>query len=173
MLEKDINILMKRLSSLGEGELGKGPRHPEEPNMSILPTVERFLKENSFLQKDKHYIQFLETYAGAGIQGENEEFVIDLFGFTDVSTNFYEQDEHSIVDEDGFLTFCGGYASLDSNNPIDFMIPQGFLFDATGERKWGIYRGSNEGHYWYCETFVEWLNDLIHHGGKIPLDVSN
>lgn len=170
MAKENMHELLRQLVQLGDGRIGNGPKHPQLPNPALQDVITQFIEKYSFLQQDKAYIEFLEVYAGAGIQHPDEEFVVDLFGFTEVSTNFNDQDEHPIVDENGFLTFCGGYALLNRHNEADVLIPQGFLFDATNERKWGIYRGADSGHYWYCESFTEWLSILVHHRGKMPLN---
>lgn len=157
----DIHTLIKRFAQLEGAGVGFGPKHPVSPNLSISNEVEDFLREFSFLRQDQGYVDFLEYYAGAHYMPSDDSVTIDIFGFTDQSSHIIDL-EGDIIDERGFLVFCAG-------NIVEHLIkgrktrPQGFAFDATGNRMRGVYDGL-EG-IQYCKTFLEWLNALIENKG--------
>jgi hypothetical protein len=138
----------------------------------LAQEIEAFLNEYPFLRQDQGYVDFLESYAGAWVAWPNNDLVIDLFGFTQVSTHIVKEDGY-IVDPTGFLTICDGMVRLREGGFREGVIGQGFAFDATGERKWGIYRyvmidGIEAAMDWYCETFLQALSALIETKGRLP-----
>ncbi len=169
----DIDVLMKRFADLGNGEIGRGPRHPIAPNAALAPLVEAFLKDYPELRQDKGYVDFLEKYGGASILWPHGDLLVDIFGFSGTSTNlleFYGQ----IVDKQGYLWFCSevirvrpGYDTRLTTRGLQF------AFDHTHQRRWGIYRGidnedsTQRNFEWYCDTFLDWLNLLIEYKGNL------
>jgi hypothetical protein len=165
---------MEKFLSLEGAKVGRGPRHPVSPHPSLDNEITAFLDQYPFLKRDQGYLDFLECYAGAWIMSDN--LVIDIFGFTDVSSHILEL-EGPVVDTDGYLTICDGEFRAKSLTEKDVTEQLGCGFDATGTRKWGLYRNrgyrSGElGIYWYCETFLEWLEALVDAKGKLPHKVS-
>lgn len=103
----------------------------------------------------------------------NNDLVIDLFGFTEVSRNIAKPDDGSVVDDNGFLIICDGVVRLHEGGFREGVIGQGFAFDASGKRKWGVYRyvsidDTVSDMYWYCDTFLQALGALIDTKGKLP-----
>lgn len=177
MAELNIHSLMKEFSKLEGAEIGRGPKHPSSPDPNLAQETEAFLNEYPFLRQDQGYVDFLESYAGAWVMWPNNELIIDLFGFTEVSRNIANPDNVCVVDENGFLIVYDGMVRLVDGGFREGVIGQGFAFDATGERKWGIYRyvfvsGVEVARYWYCETFLQALAALIETRGKLPAILS-
>lgn len=169
----DVHALMREFAELDGAEVGQGPKHPIEPNLALTDVVTGFLKEHTFLKQDRGYVDFLECYAGAWVMWPNDDLVIDLFGFTEVSRNIANPDEGEVVDTDGFLVFCDGLVRLQDDLGFSTVLGQAFAFDATGKRKWGVYRyiiddSGKTDKYWYCETFLRMLEALIGTKGKLP-----
>lgn len=164
----NIHSLMEKFSKLPEAALGRGPKHPSMPNLALRDEIEAFLKEHPFLTKDRGYIDFLECYAGARAFRADGSLVVDIFGFTEISSHLIEADG-PIIDQDGFYGFSDGI--FQDRAGIDVGI--GGRFDATGNRRRGVYRSRysrpNEiDIYWYCESFLEWVEVLIDTKGHLP-----
>lgn len=69
------------MSKLGYAAVGRGPKHPESPNLELQKEIDSFLEQYSFLRKDQGYIDFLEYYSGAMVDWPKGELVIAIFGF--------------------------------------------------------------------------------------------
>jgi hypothetical protein len=164
----DIHSLIGKMASLDGADIGRGPRHPTDPDPELAAIVEKFFAEYPFLRKDQGYVDFIECYAGAFINSQENDLVIDIFGLSKVSTNLlYGEDD--IIDEDGFLGICGIAIGIDRGPGLDKeIIGGGFSFDATQSRRPGIYRhlivAPTE---WYCEIFLELLDTLIEKRGRL------
>lgn len=170
--QPNLHELLRELIEMGDGMLGNGPKHPESPNPELAEIVKQFLKDYAFLRNDPSYIEFLETYAGAGVIHPDEEFALDLPGFGAGVSNFIPEEEYPVVNDEGFLVFCDGYASTKAEDGTKSMIAQSFSFDATGKRRWGVYRHSETRVYWYCESFLDWLRIVVENKGKTPLEAT-
>lgn len=178
MSNLDIHTLMRRFSALPNARIGYGPRHPTQPNAALKKEIAIFLDQYSFLRQDQGYIDFLECYSGASsyLNSVTRHIVIDIFGFIrDLSTHLTQDtDLGPIVDDEGYFDFAGGMVAIkEPTGSPRVAILLGAAFDATGDRKWGIYRSKSEtpdhtGIYWYCETFLEWLNLVIETEGELP-----
>ena len=134
--------------------------------------LEEFLATYPFLRGDQGYIEFLETYAGAWVMQPNNDLVVNIYGFNDVSTHLVEG-EGPVVDNDGFLLFAECIVRIAPGDFTEGIMDQSFAFDATRSRKWGIYRSSAIGENetdmaWYCDTFDEWLWALLEYKGRLP-----
>jgi hypothetical protein len=158
----DIHTVMARFAELEGAVVGVGPRKSSHPNTEIQGKIDFFLNSYPFLHQDRGYIDFLEFYAGAHVLRGDYEVAIDIFGFLDISTHMLDY-EDPIVDEDGFLTFS--LAILQENRHL------AFGFDATQHRTWGVYRAvvdeNGASYVWYCDTFLEWLNQIVQKDGNI------
>ena len=139
--------------------------------------IEEFLATYPFLRGDQGYINYLETYAGASVidAGEEDRVMLDIAGFTQVSTNLATWDfEVPVVDEEGYYSFASGVYTLSDRGMHYDGISIGGCFDSTGTRKWGVYRsvqGSTPEEftrYWYCDTFEEWLWAILEYKGRLP-----
>ena len=166
-----IHSLVKKLAEIEGAEVGRGPKHPTAPNLDLSPEIDSFLAEYDFISQDKGYVQFLESYAGAYVWQPANDLTIDFFGFAGISTHIVNEDG-PIVDEQGFLVYCDGTVWIDSADPGEKAIGQSFAFDATGNRRWGIYRrftrrGEEINFYWYCKTFEQLLEHLIKTKGQV------
>lgn len=175
MVELNIHSLMKEFSRLEGAEIGRGPKHPSSPDPSLAPEIEEFLNQYPFLRQDRGYVDFLECYAGAWVMWPNLDFVVDLFGFANVSTHIVKEDGY-VVDPTGFLKFCDGLVRIHKGVGHEGVLGQGFAFDATGKRRWGVYRSITDevesDKYWYCETFLQALAALIETKGNLPTTLS-
>jgi hypothetical protein len=176
-----IHAQIKRLSEFKDCDVsvGNGPKHTTNPNVKLAEIVDAYFKRFPFLLADTAYVEFMECYAGACLINPETGLVIDIFGFTDASSDmdkvddeFLWQGESSIILEGKYLVFCdaalplsGGLAETGQTEGT------GFAFDASGTRKKGIYRAgviSQEqiDFYWYCDSFARWLDILIETRGR-------
>jgi hypothetical protein len=164
----DIHSLIGKMASLDGAVIGRGPRHPTNPDPDLAPVVEKLFVEYPFLRKDQGYVDFIECYAGAFINSQEDDLVIDIFGLSNVSTNLL-YGEGDIIDEDGFLTICDIAIGIDRGPGLDKeIIGIGFSFDATQSRQPGIYRYLiNAPVDWYCKTFLELLDAIIEKRGRL------
>ena len=158
----NIHTLMTQFAQFEHAKIGRGPKHPTEPNVSLHTEVNTFLESYPFLRNDTGYIDFLECYAGASIFNQNSPFTVDILGFAgnSISTHMFEMEE-SVIDEEGFLMF--GYLMLDDKSLGQHQIS--FGFDATHHRLPGVYQYVSQVDAqwdWYCATFLEWLDKLLH-----------
>ena len=166
---------MQRFAQLPNARVGQGPKLWPYPNPALQKEIDDFLNQYPFLRQDQGYVDFMEYYAGASIYPSDDdeavnddELVIDLFGFNDGIALHIVKDEGQIVGKDGFLCFCSTETWDEKVDP-DFIIETEFLFDATQKRKPGIYLRSSvrPEAEWFCETFLEWLELLIDKKGKL------
>lgn len=149
---------------------GCGPRHPECQEKSVESRVRSFLGKYPLLRQDECYRDFLEIYAGAAIErDEDESDLVSILGFTEVSPDL-EYFEGPAVSDDGFLVFaiCVYYRRVEGRL---YMYEYDFAFDMSGARKPGIYKGVSADDLklseftWYADDFCSWLDDLIEKGG--------
>jgi hypothetical protein len=159
----NIHSLMHQFAQFDGAQVGHGPKHPTEPNLTLTEEIATFFNHYSFLQHDQGYVDFQEYYAGASViilSDNNLTVDIDIFGFLDVSTHMTKY-EDPIVDEDGHLVF----------SYILFNKKQ-FSFSFNTNREWGVYRtvvweNLDRQTSWYCATFLEWLERLIQYQGRL------
>jgi hypothetical protein len=161
---------MEKFTKIGYATVGRGPKHPEFPQTELQEEIDVFLSQYSFLQKDRGYVDFLECYAGAMIDSPEEKLVINIFGFLeDISLHLLE-DESSIIDDQGFYAFCSSVVRVEEGEHPYYVgsVGLGYTFDATGTRRWGVYRSiEGEPCEWYCNSFLDWLEKLIARKGKL------
>ena len=80
------------------------------------------------------------------------------------------------IDRYGFLAFA--YTEFTLGKSLEGCVTLGFSFDATGERREGIYRstrypgGSASGSDWYCESLTGWLRMVIVARGRLWCDAT-
>ncbi len=165
--ERDLDELLARLGRVGELQLGRGPKHPSEPEPALATDVVQLLAQYPFLRRDPGYVAFLERYAGAVLWRDPNLLSLELFGFhPELSTHIVTGPGEII--EHGFFTFCDMVVPRTPEAPFADPIGLGFGFDATQERRWGVYRlwGGGEAD-WYCDTFLEWLEKFIALDGRL------
>ena len=168
----NIHQLMEAFAKLGETHIGRGPKDPLSNNLELTKATEQYLALYPFLKRDQGYGDFLEFYSGAYLFQPTNGLAIDIFGFTQESSNINEL-ESPTLDKDGYLAFCDVALPKKDSNELE---GTGFAFDATGQRQNGIYRAviSNindstvMSFYWYCSNFLEWLEILINSNGHFP-----
>jgi hypothetical protein len=85
MSHADIDNLMARFAALPGAELGAGPEDEE-----ASARMEGFLATVPGLVADDDYMHFLRTWSGAYVQDEQADHIIDLFGFSGVSSDMSE-----------------------------------------------------------------------------------
>jgi hypothetical protein len=171
----NIDELMREFAALEGSVVGRGPRHPDAPEPRIQVELDELLRKHPFLKSDKGYIEFLERYAGAAIDREDESLIAHIFGFSNVTLNLLEDDQFSgsAVDEDGFFMFCSSVVSINTEKDIVSILGLDYAFEVTGSRNWGIYQsisqsdGKSSGYRWYCQDFIQWLAEFIKFDGKL------
>jgi len=165
---KTIHELIRELSSLGAVVTGHGPKHPEAPSDDLGAEIAAFLDEHGFLRRDEEYVDFLESYAGLLLTREHDFLSLSVYGFDPEIGLHLTEGEGDLLTEDGFLTFADATVSeqegvFGPNDPLGVA----FGFDATGERRPGVYRNlSGRPYEWYCEGFTEWLETLVRLRGR-------
>jgi hypothetical protein len=173
----DIDELAERFTAIAGARLGRGPRHPRQPDSALAEHINRFLDEYPFLRTDPGYVEFLEKYAGAYAENEDVSTIVDILGFSEVSTEMIEM-EGPIINKEGYLIFAQCIYHIRDNGRLRDTQEHDFAFDATGDRKPGVYRlfsaFSQLGNEfeWQYPGFTEWFADLVSHDGALEPRVS-
>jgi hypothetical protein len=165
-----IDDAMARFAVLDGSSVGRGPRHPTEPNPEPGLRIEQFLSAYPALRNDAGYVQFLEKYAGASIENEDGSQIVDILGFTEASTDIDEADG-PVVDSDGFLMVAEAIYHVRDGNRTRETVQHAFAYDVTGDRPGGIYHSlvstqqlqPSFAHAF--DTFEAWLDDVIDREG--------
>jgi hypothetical protein len=181
----NIHQLIARISRLGQSQIGHGPKHPELPNIELAEAVKAYFQRYSFLMQDQDYLDFMECYAGLYVFRPEYHIAIDVFGFTEASSDlmriqndYFFQGENNIL-EDGFLAFCDASFVPSGLAPEDITFLSleggGFAFSESGERQFGVYRATVSGseseiveYKYYCSSFLTWLEILLESQGLFP-----
>jgi hypothetical protein len=168
----ELDHLMVRFARLPGAQVGYGPHHPEAPDHSLEPEVDAFLRQYPTLCADLGYVDFLRRYGGAGIEDEDQHLVVDILGFTDVSSSIYDMDG-PIVDDQGFIVFAQIIRHIVEDGKLCDTQEYDYAFDATGERQFGVYWAysaskqpetltvGSEGFRPSGEDFLGWLARVI------------
>lgn len=133
--------------------------------------VDALLATYPFLERDAGYVAYLRRYGGA-IVVRVDALVLSLYGFShDIGMHIVDGPGEPVCD--GCLVFCdmsvpaAVRARTDVKETVE-TVAVGFGFEATGERRPGVYRFVDGGDgEWFCETFLEWLAILIETDGQI------
>jgi hypothetical protein len=157
-----IHELIEKLQNFDGAIVGEGPKHPISPHSEMQGEIDNFISEYKFLLQDKGYIDFLECYSGMLIDSSDGRVFIDVFGFLEDVSLHLTRDESSIVD-DGYFGFCTAVVRIEcTGNLSKDDVGLGFAFDATGQKRWGVYCSINDENYeWYCSNFQEWMEKLV------------
>jgi hypothetical protein len=167
--------------------IGRGPRHPTHPNHNLQQITDKYFGLFPQARSDTTYVEFMYQYSGLFIHEPQQGFVVDVFGFAEISSTLIKWDGNFFVegesrpDEDGFLIFCDAAfikehkAAQDFGTPnlyLDNRIGTGFAFDMAGNRQKGIYRAINPDAkaldmIYFCASFDEWLQILIDTKGNM------
>ena len=167
---QELQSLIDTLAQWTTALIGRGWRHPQQPNLSIKEETINFLQDYPALQQDKSYVDFLEMYAAAMIDYPDGTLTISIFGFLDDISLHFTKDEGLIVDEDGFLMFCSTVVTIPTPNGTE-SIGLDYAFDVTGMRKPGIYQDIVDANHpsatfkWYAPNFLDWLYQLVNKKG--------
>ena len=133
--------------------------------------VTALLETYPFLASDEGYVEFLRRYGGA-ILVRADALVLSLYGFShDIGMHIVEGPGEPL--DDGALILCDMVvprtirARTDPRETVA-TVAVGFGFEATGERRAGIYRFVDGGKAaWYCETFLDWLAAVVARDGQV------
>jgi hypothetical protein len=163
----NIDQLIDTFARMKGAEVGRGPQHPVLPDTTISTKLSEFIERYPFILQDNEYIEFLTKYSGAFCVNNQDGLTIDIWGLADGFSNLLDEDG-PVIDEDGYCLFA--YILFNNQSTIDTEVD--FKFDATGKRKWGIYRSVDDENGksiadWYCESFLDWLEQLILKNGKL------
>jgi hypothetical protein len=173
-----LDELMQRFGQIPGAKVGHGPEHPESPDPSTAERLEEFLASYHSLQADQSYCDFLRRYGGAYIENHDATLIIDIFGFSEVSTDIVEM-EGPVVNKDGYLIYAQCIYYIMSGNELRGTQEHDFAFDMTGARRPGIYRlyGSSEHLHnqfeWQHESFASWLAYLMDHDARLSPPSAN
>lgn len=133
-----IDDVMSRFSAIPGSSVGRGPRHPTNPDPDVGLRIARFLEAYPLLRRDAGYVEFLEKYAGASIENDDFSQIVDILGFTDASTDIEEMDG-PVVDSDGFLMVAEAVYHLREGGRNTGTLQHAFAYDVTGDRAEGLY----------------------------------
>lgn len=167
-----IDDLIARFEQIPGARVGRGLEHPTRPDASEAGRLEEFLSNYPFLRADSSYEEFLRKYGGAYVENEDVTQIIDILGFSNVSTDIIEMDG-SIVNSDGYLLFAQCIYHIMSERGLKDTQEHDFAFDATGEREPGVYRlyGDSEQDLnefeWQYDNFANWLAYLVAQDAKL------
>jgi hypothetical protein len=164
-----IDSLLEKLRSLGKLYLDIGPTYPSSHSLKLQLSLDKLLKLYPFLVDMPDYIEFLKLYAGLSYTQKKYRISVDLFGISRTVSTSLIDGEGDAISDDGILTFCS-MALIPKELDVNFknIKAVGFGFEATGKRKFGIYRKvDSESYEYYCETFTSWLNLFVKKGGYV------
>ena len=126
----------------------------------LLLDVAGFLDMYPFVRRDQGYVDFLSHYGGALVGDEYDAISLGIYGFSDQFGPYLL--EPPVIDDEGFLTFADLLVTIESEQGDEEEVEMAFSFDATGMRRWGVYRRFiDEPDYWYAHTFMELLEDIL------------
>jgi hypothetical protein len=169
----DVHSLVDKFLELADAEVGQGPKHPTNPIPELEAPTDEFFEKYPFVCKDTGYVEFLNSYSGAYVIWPDDQLMIDIFGFSEVSSPIIT-DEYPVIDDKGYLTFCSVLFRVKPGGGVENIQTLGFAFDATSQRKSGVYRqlvgrepGSPTKTDWYCATFLELFSELIDKRGRL------
>ncbi|MDZ8239997.1 MAG: hypothetical protein RMZ69_23065 [Nostoc sp. ChiQUE01a] len=168
-----IEQLISKFHDLGKVKTGRGPKHPQSPNQELAQEITDFLKFYPFLRQDQGYIDFLQSYAGLLVYRDNDFFSLGIYGFDEDVSLHLIKGEGELIDEVGMLTFADLTLPVQQGDQsADNLIGIGFAYDTTQQRTWGVYRCIDEEPYqWYCATFLELLERIVNHKGRLLEDI--
>src|SRR5436309_2506471 len=63
----DLTNVVADFAAVPYVKIGNGPRHPSNPDTSLVPDLADYLREHPFLRDYPDYVDFLECYAGASL----------------------------------------------------------------------------------------------------------
>jgi hypothetical protein len=164
-----VRDLIPQLLALGEGHAGCGPDHPDTPAPQLLSRLEAFLAEHPGLRRDRSYVEFLRTYAGASLEVPDQydtrwfAFLPSLIEGDPELVPFTEEGYR--VDPDGYLCVAQLFHQV-SKVQLEF----GYYVAAEGPS--GLYRtilppDGSKARDWYRASFAEWLERFVELGEAI------
>ena len=83
MAPPDLDSLMAAFGALPDAEVGDGPAVEEDGPARL----DAFLDEVPGLTRDAGYVEFLRRWSGAYAQDPDADHIVDVFGFSGVSTD--------------------------------------------------------------------------------------
>jgi len=104
----------------------------------FLPQVNDFLSTYPLVARDADYVDFLVNFGGASLEDPDRNLIVDILGFSAVSTRLLDMDG-PVVDEDGFLLFAQCISHVIIDGALRDTIEYSFAFDVTGYRRPGVY----------------------------------
>src|SRR5215471_3191726 len=140
--------LVERFTQLPGAVVGRGPRHPVQPDPSIAPRIEWLLENYPRLRRYQSYVDFLEMFAGATIENEdpNGKNLVHVLGFGE---EFFEIDVdwsgEGEIETDGYIVFAICAYHRDRERELD-TYEYDFALETSGARRPGIYRAVSAMH---------------------------
>src|SRR5438046_219401 len=100
-----LQATIEAFALLPGADVGAGPSHPTTPVAARRAEIDDFLQRFPQISRDPTYVDFLYTYSGAGMSDVEVDTYVDIFGFSDSSTEF-DESEGPLVEADGYLIFA-------------------------------------------------------------------
>jgi hypothetical protein len=139
---------------------------PESSTSTAEFDVTGFLDMYPFVKRDQGYVDFLSHYGGALVGDEYDTISLGIYGFSDEFGPYLL--EPPVIDDEGFFTFADLLVTIETEEGDEEEVGMAFSFDATGMRRWGVYRRFiDESDYWYAHTFVELLENIRERNGGL------
>src|SRR6266542_4038675 len=154
-----IEALIARLAALGGWKSARDVVGTDADD-AFQAELERLLAEFPFVARAQDWLEFLRRFGGGMWSRASDGLSLGLYGFShDVTMHILDGPGDPVGD--GILLF--GDISLPTGG-----VELAFGFEATGERRWGVYRFVDGGDpEWYCESFHEWLERLVEREGRL------
>jgi hypothetical protein len=158
-----IEELVNRLAKMGEWTSAASAVGPGAPKVFAAETA-RLLEQFPFAERADDWLAFLRKYGGGMLTRERDLLSLGLYGFSEDVTMPILDGPGDPIDA-GCLVF--GDVEVPLVGSADETVALGFGFDATGKRKWGVYRIEDSAASRYCESFTEWLRRFVELDGRL------
>ena len=167
-----LHSLIQEFSKIKYSVIGKGPKHPDSPDINGEQELTQFLKDFPAFANDIPMIEFFEYYGTVEIfvpETPYADFELIMYGFDEeISMSLAHPDES--LEENGFYRFAEVIVRKDDGDHVS----ANYAMNVDISRKQGIYyRVSSIAtdsrtipYRYHCSSFLEWLENIITHRGK-------
>lgn len=170
-----IDELVAVFEDLPGAVVGRGPRHPTEPEPSVADDLTWFFDEQyPGLQADSGYVEFMWKYAGLSRLDEGHHHLFYLYGFGPATADIIDDLDEDLAGKDGMFRFATCVVDGDiPERPLDAYSVD-FGFDLTGSRRPGVYwyeastQVPRAGWVWHTNDFTSFLAEAVANGGVWP-----
>lgn len=166
MAEPDLDSLMAAFVALADAEVGDGP----DPEADGLARLDAFLAGVPVLARDADYVTFLRRWSGAYIQDPAADHIVDLFGFSGISTDLEEM-VAPVRSDQPYVVFAQCiYRKVDDEGRPD-VAEHSFGFTTAGDGPPAVHAlvqsaaGVVRPWHPHAAGFRAWLADLVDRAG--------